>query len=255
MHRVAHQRIHGGELQVTPEETPTPSSGGPRVLLVEDEPSLVITLEDRLKSEGYEVESAQDGDTGFQRALSGAFDIIVLDVALPGRGGFDVLRDLRQRKVETPVLMLTARGQVVDRVLGLKLGADDYLPKPFDMMELLARVEAVMRRQKQSSSKGITGTYAFGDMRVDFRQAEVSREGTPIELSSLEFKLLRYFIEHRGALLSRNELLEKVWGYPAVLQTRTVDVHVASLRQKIEPHPAKPEHIVTVHRMGYRFKS
>jgi len=240
---------------VTPQETATQSPGSrPRVLLVEDEPSLVLTLEDRLKSEGYDVESARDGDSGLQRGLSGAFDIIVLDVGLPGRGGYDVLRDLRQKQVETPVLMLTARGQVIDRVLGLKLGADDYLPKPFDMMELLARIEAVMRR-RHSPPRGMTGTYAFGDVRVDFRRAEVSRAGSAIDLSSLEFKLLRYFIEHRGALLSRSELLEKVWGYPAVLQTRTVDVHVASLRQKIESHPAKPEHIVTVHRMGYRFKS
>ena len=238
---------------MTSEERVAPPSGGhPRVLLVEDEPSLVLTLVDRLQSEGYEVESAQDGNAGFERALDGPFDLILLDVALPGRGGFDVLRDLRQKKVETPVLMLTARGQVVDRVLGLKLGADDYLPKPFDMMELLARIEALLRR-RQGSHRGMTGSYAFGDVRVDFRRAEVSRAGRPVELSSLEFKLLRYFIEHRGALLSRQELLEKVWSYPGVLQTRTVDVHVASLRQKIEPHPAKPEHIVTVHRMGSRF--
>ena len=239
---------------MTNEEGVAPPTGGhPRVLLVEDEPSLVLTLVDRLQSEGYEVESAQDGDSGYERALDGSFDIILLDVALPGRGGFDVLRDLRQKKVETPVLMLTARGQVVDRVLGLKLGADDYLPKPFDMMELLARIEAVLRR-RQGVKPGTTGSYAFGNVRVDFRRAEVSRASKPIDLSSLEFKLLRYFIEHRGALLSRQELLEKVWGYPAVLQTRTVDVHVASLRQKVEPHPGKPEHIVTVHRMGYRFQ-
>ena len=238
---------------MTPEQTATPPARGrPRVLLIEDEPSLVLTLVDRLRSEDYEVESAQDGLTGLDRGLSGAFDIIILDVALPGRGGFDVLRDLRQKQVETPVLMLTARGQVVDRVLGLKLGADDYLPKPFDMMELLARIEAVLRR-KQGPPLGNTGSYAFGDVRLDLRRAEVSRAGLPLELSSLEFKLLRYFVEHRGALLSRQELLEKVWGYPAVLQTRTVDVHVASLRQKIEPHPSKPEYIVTVHRMGYRF--
>jgi DNA-binding response OmpR family regulator len=239
---------------VTPEEDARPSTGRrPRALLVEDEPSLVLTLVDRLQSEGYEVESAEDGESGLELGLRGAFDIIVLDVALPGRSGFDVLRDLRQKRVETPVLMLTARGQVVDRVLGLKLGADDYLPKPFDMMELLARIEAVLRR-KQGSPAGNTGSYAFGDVRMDFRRAEVARDGRPLELSSLEFKLLRYFVEHRGALLSRQELLEKVWGYPAVLQTRTVDVHVASLRQKIEPHPSKPEYIVTVHRMGYRFQ-
>jgi len=235
---------------VTEGQTPTPRR--PKVLLVEDEPSLVLTLVDRLQSEGYDVESAGDGKTGLDRGMSGEFDVILLDVGLPELGGFDVLRDLRQKRVETPVLMLTARGQVLDRVLGLKLGADDYLPKPFDMMELLARIEAVLRR-RQGSPTSPTGSYSFGDVRVDFRRAEVTRAGTPIDLSSLEFKLLRHFVEHRGALLSRHELLEKVWGYPAVLQTRTVDVHVASLRQKIEPHPGKPQHIVTVHRMGYRF--
>ena len=236
------------------DETPEPvSAPRAKVLLVEDEPSLVLTLVDRLQSEGYAVESAEDGKTGLERGLSGGFDIIILDVALPGKGGFDVLRDLRQKRVETPVLMLTARSQVVDRVLGLKLGADDYLPKPFDMMELLARIEAVLRRERVSSP-AITGAYSFGDVRVDFRRAEVTRSGRAVDLSSLEFKLLRHFVEHRGTLLSRQELLEKVWGYPAALQTRTVDVHVASLRQKIEPHPGKPEYIVTVHRMGYRFQ-
>jgi DNA-binding response OmpR family regulator len=223
-----------------------------RVLVVEDEPTLVLTLTDRLRAEGYDVASAETGDEGFRLARDGSFDIVLLDVALPGKGGFDVLRDLRQQRVDTPVLMLTARGQVVDRVLGLKLGADDYLAKPFDMMELLARVEAVLRR-KRGSATPASGTYSFGDVRVDFRRAEVFRDGLPVELSSLEFKLLRYFVEHRGALVARRELLEHVWGYPGVLQTRTVDVHVASLRQKLERHPAKPEHIVTVHRMGYRF--
>ena len=231
----------------------TPARPPGRVLLVEDEPSLVLTLVDRLHSEGYDVGSAQDGETGYELALEGSFDLVLLDVALPRRGGFDVLRDPRQKKVETPVLMLTARGQVIDRVLGLELGADDYLPKPFDMMELLARIEAVLRR-RLGAGLGPAGSYSFGNVRVDFRRAEVSRDGTPIDMSSLEFKLLRYFVEHPGALVSRRELLEKVWGYPAVLQTRTVDVHVASLRQKIEPHPAKPEYVVTVHRMGYRFQ-
>ncbi len=223
-----------------------------RVLIVEDEPLLVLTLTDRLHAEGYEVESATNGEAGLARAREGPFDLVLLDVALPLRSGFDVLRDLRQQRVDTPVLMLTARGQVIDRVLGLKLGADDYVPKPFDMTELLARMEAVLRRRKTAASAP-AGSYVFGEVRVDFRRAEVLREGQPVDLSSLEFKLLRYFVEHRGELLSRRELLEHVWGYPAVLQTRTVDVHVASLRQKLERHPAKPEHIVTVHRMGYRF--
>jgi DNA-binding response OmpR family regulator len=225
-----------------------------RVLVVEDEPTLVLTLTDRLRAEGYEVAAAETGEDGLRLARDGSFDIVLLDVALPGKGGFDVLRDLRQQRVETPVLMLTARGQVVDRVLGLKLGADDYVPKPFDMMELLARIEAVLRRRR-AAPPSASGAFSFGDVRVDFRRAEVLRGGAPVELSSLEFKLLRYFIEHRGALVARGELLEHVWGYPGVLQTRTVDVHVASLRQKLERHPAKPEHIVTVHRMGYRFVS
>jgi DNA-binding response OmpR family regulator len=222
-----------------------------RILIVEDEPGLVLTLGDRLRSEGYEVESAETGDLGARRAREGSFDLVLLDVALPGKNGFDVLRDLRQQRVATPVIMLTARGQVLDRVLGLKLGADDYLAKPFDMMELVARVEAVLRRKQASPAEA--GGHSFGEIRVDFRRAEVQRNGTVVELSSLEFKLLRHFIEHRGALVTRRELLEHVWGYPGVLQTRTVDVHVASLRQKVERHPAKPEHIITVHRMGYRF--
>ena len=222
-----------------------------RILIVEDEPALVLTLSDRLRAEGYEVESAETGDLGVRRAREGSFDLVLLDVALPGKNGFDVLRDLRQQRVATPVVMLTARGQVLDRVLGLKLGADDYLPKPFDMMELVARVEAVLRRR--GAAPDGAGSYSFGDVRVDCRRAEVQKGGAPVELSSLEFKLLRHFVEHKGALVTRRELLEHVWGYPGVLQTRTVDVHVASLRQKIERHPAKPEHIITVHRMGYRF--
>jgi len=226
----------------------------PRLLLVEDESSLVLTLTDRLQAEGYEVDSAEDGDTGYQRAVAGAYDLILLDVGLPGKGGFDVLREIRKQRVETPVLMLTARGQVVDRVLGLKLGADDYVTKPFDLLELLARIEAVLRRRRGPGAAA-GDVFNFGDVRVDFRRAEVLRDGQPVELSSLEFKLLRHFIERRGELVSRRELLEKVWGYPGVLQTRTVDVHVASLRQKLERHPAKSEHIVTVHRMGYRFQA
>ena len=219
-----------------------------RILIVEDEESLVITLRDRLTSEGYEIESAGDGETAVDRTLRGAFDLVILDVSLPKKNGFDVCRDVRQRGNHTPVLMLTARGQVIDRVLGLKLGADDYLTKPFDFSELLARVEALLRRSRAMGNGG-PDSFAFGPVRVDFRSAEVTREGEAVELSGLEFKLLRYFVEHRGALLSRDELLEKVWGYEAMPVTRTVDVHVASLRQKI----GAPELIVTVHGLGYKF--
>ena len=223
-----------------------------RILIVEDEPALVLTLSDRLRSEGYQVEAAETGDAGALRAREAPFDLILLDVALPGKSGFDVLRDLRQQRIDTPVLMLTARGQVVDRVLGLKLGADDYLAKPFDMMELVARIEAVLRRRAASPSTA-SGSYAFGDVRVDFRRAEVVRAGQVVPLSGMEWRLLCYFIEHRGALLTRGELLEKVWGYGALPQTRTVDVHVAALRQKLEADAARPRFFRTVHGRGYRF--
>jgi two-component system alkaline phosphatase synthesis response regulator PhoP len=222
------------------------------ILLVEDEPGLVLTLTDRLSSEGYEVESARDGGAGFERASSEAFDVIILDVMLPRKNGFDVCRDLRQRGVNTPILMLTARGQVVDKVVGLKLGADDYLTKPFEMVELLARVEALLRRAPVSQSP-LSGTYQFDSIKIDFRRAEVERDGVKIELSAKEFQLLRYFVEHREATLSRDELLNEVWGYDAMPTTRTVDVHVAWLRQKLEPNPRRPQFILTVHGMGYKF--
>ncbi len=224
----------------------------PRILLVEDEPSLVVTLTDRLEAEGYRVETSGDGEEALARAAAGAFDLVILDVMLPGRNGFDVCRDLRQRGLQVPVLMLTARAQVVDRVVGLKLGADDYLTKPFEMLELLARVEALLRRARTPIAPSV-GAYAFGDVQVDFRRAEVSRSGQALALSALEYKLLRYFVENRGQVLSREELLDRVWGYDAAAQTRTVDVHVASLRQKVEPNPSRPQHIVTVHRLGYKF--
>jgi two-component system alkaline phosphatase synthesis response regulator PhoP len=223
-----------------------------RILLVEDEPSLVLTLSDRLISEGYRVETAGDGEEALSRAADGGFDLIVLDVLLPRKNGFDVCRDLRQRGQDTPVLMLTARAQVVDRVVGLKLGADDYLTKPFEMIELLARVEALLRRGR-SPLATTAETYTFGTVQADFRRAEVRRDGKPLSLSALELRLLRHFIENRGLVLSREELLDRVWGYDATAVTRTVDVHVASLRQKIESNPSRPQHIVTVHRLGYKF--
>jgi two-component system alkaline phosphatase synthesis response regulator PhoP len=223
-----------------------------RILLVEDEPGLVLTLSDRLAGEGYQVESVRDGESGFERATNEAFDLVILDVMLPHKNGFDICRDLRRRSVNTPVLMLTARGQVVDKVVGLKLGADDYLTKPFEMMELLARVEALLRRVPATPDPQIEA-YQFGPVKIDFRRAEIEREGEKIELSAKEFQLLRYFIEHRGATLSRDELLNEVWGYDAMPATRTVDVHVAWLRQKLEPNPRHPQYILTVHGMGYKF--
>jgi two-component system, OmpR family, alkaline phosphatase synthesis response regulator PhoP len=223
-----------------------------RLLLVEDEPGLVLTLTDRLTNEGYDVTSVRDGETGLERASHEAFDALILDVMLPRKNGFDVCRDLRQRGVNTPILMLTARGQVVDKVIGLKLGADDYLTKPFEMIELLARVEALLRRAPVPAAARTEG-YQFGAIKVDFRRAEVERDDSKLELSAKEFQLLRYFIEHREATLSRDELLNGVWGYDAMPTTRTVDVHVAWLRQKLEPNPRHPQYILTVHGLGYKF--
>jgi two-component system alkaline phosphatase synthesis response regulator PhoP len=222
-----------------------------------------MTLTDRLVSEGFAVETATDGETGLQRALTETFDLIILDVGLPRKNGFDVCRDLRQRSVGIPIIMLTARGQVVDKVVGLKIGADDYVTKPFEMMELLARIEALLRRvppttfataNAKGSATGETGdVYSFGVIHADFRRAEVTREGERIELSAREFKLLHYFIEHRGATISRDELLNEVWGYNAMPSTRTVDVHIAWLRQKLETNPHYPQFILTIHGLGYKF--
>jgi two-component system alkaline phosphatase synthesis response regulator PhoP len=223
-----------------------------RLLLVEDEPGLQLALSDRLIAEGYRVETAGDGNTAVERATAEPFDAIILDVMLPGRDGFDVARTVRQQGVQTPILMLTARGQVVDRVVGLKLGADDYLTKPFETIELLARIEALLRRAPAAGGVSVE-RYQFGVVLVDARKAEVTKDGAPVDLSAKEFHLLRYFIEHRGATISREELLQEVWGYHATPSTRTVDVHVAWLRQKLEPNPRVPQYILTVHGLGYKF--
>ncbi|MGE5235094.1 MAG: response regulator transcription factor [Acidobacteriota bacterium] len=224
----------------------------PRVLVVEDEPSLALTLADRLRAEGYRVETRVDGESALEAAASDTFDLVILDVMLPGIDGFEVCRALRRSSEGLPILMLTARTQILDKVVGLKLGADDYLTKPFEMAELLARVEALLRRARPSGSSA-PGAYHFGDVRVDFRRAEVTREGQPVALSAMEYKLLRCFIVHRGEVLSRDQLLDEVWGHEATPFSRTVDVHVASLRQKVEPSPSRPRYVVTVHGLGYRF--
>jgi two-component system alkaline phosphatase synthesis response regulator PhoP len=222
-----------------------------KLLLVEDEPGLVMTLTDRLAAEGYDVEAVGNAPAALERGGTAAHDLILLDVMLPGGNGFDVCRTLRQRGVRAPILMLTARGQVVDRVVGLKLGADDYLVKPFDMSELLARIEALLRRAPAPAAT--RDGFRFGEVIIDFRRAEVAKAGHRVELSAREFKLLRYFVEHAGATISRDELLNQVWGYHAMPSTRTVDVHVAWLRQKLESNPRHPQHLLTVHGLGYKF--
>jgi DNA-binding response OmpR family regulator len=222
-----------------------------RILLVEDEEDLRMTLTDRLESEGYSVQSSGDGNEASRLALENDFALILLDVMLPGKNGFDICRDLRMAGKPTPVLMLTARGQIVDKVVGLKIGADDYLVKPFDMMELMARVEALLRRSTASRTQD-DGLHQFGDISVDLRGTAVTRNGQPVQLSAREFQLLRYLIEHRGTTLSRDVILKEVWGYNVGTFTRTVDVHVFSLRQKLESDPKKPSLILTVAGLGYK---
>jgi two-component system alkaline phosphatase synthesis response regulator PhoP len=224
-----------------------------RVLLIEDEEGLILTLTDRLRSEGFEVVSAKDGEAGLESASTQAFDLILLDVMLPKKNGYDVCRDLRQRGITTPVLMLTAKGETIDKVLGLKLGADDYLTKPFEMIELLARIEALLRRSPGKPNGHSTDAFRFGGVAIDFKRATVTKEDSPVELSAMEFKLLQYLVENRGTVHSRDHLLDQVWGYDAMPSTRTVDVHIAWLRQKLEENVRRPKYIQTVHGMGYKF--
>lgn len=222
------------------------------ILLVEDEPGLVVTVSDLLASEAYAIESAQDGESGLKLALDPRFDLIILDVMLPGRNGFEICRGVRERGIGTPILMLTARAQVTDRVVGLRIGADDYLVKPFDPAELLARVEALLRRSRKSSQPTIKQVQ-FGDVEVDFEKAEVWRQGNSLNLAGKELRLLRYLVENRGRVVSRDELLRNVWEYACDVSSRTIDTHIAWLRQKLENNPQFPEYIHTIRGKGYRF--
>jgi two-component system alkaline phosphatase synthesis response regulator PhoP len=221
-----------------------------KILLVEDEQALRSTLSVRLRGEGYVVDTANDGVDGFEKATTSPFDLIILDIMLPDRSGLDVCRDIRQAGLATPILFLSARHQTTDKVIGLKLGGDDYVTKPFKAAELVARIEALLRRVPIRAGHGV---HEFGSIRVDIRRAEVTRDGNPVYLSAREFQLLRYLIERAGGTVPRVELLRSVWGYDANTLTRTVDMHVASLRNKLERDPKHPEFIVTVSGVGYKF--
>jgi two-component system alkaline phosphatase synthesis response regulator PhoP len=223
-----------------------------RILLVEDEPGLQLTVSDLLATEGHHVEAAGDGETGLRRAASEDFDLVILDVMLPKKTGFDVCRELRQKGIDTAILMLTARTQVLDRVAGLKLGADDYLPKPFDPSELLARVEALLRRVQKENRIPLK-SFQFGEIQVDFERAELLKRGQAVSIAGKELQLLRYLIHHRGRVVPREELLENVWEYSSDIASRTIDVHIAWLRQKLEDNPQNPRHIHTIRGKGYRF--
>ena len=221
------------------------------ILLVEDEEGLRMTLSDRLQNEGYVVDVAVDGNEGLNKATSRPFELIVLDIMLPKRSGLDVCRNIRMAGLGTPILLLTARDQIAEKIVGLKMGADDYMTKPFDTLELTARIEALLLRAQSPPTKRLL---QFGSLRMDVRATEVTRDGNSVELSAREFHLLRHMMEHPGETLSRDELLQEVWGYEEGTLTRTVDVHIASLRQKLEKDPKRPEQILTVLGSGYKFK-
>lgn len=222
-----------------------------RILIAEDEPGIALALEDDLTLDGYEVEVVADGNAASQRGRSGGFDLFVLDVMLPGRTGFDVCRELRRAGVTAPVLMLTARSQESDKIMGLDLGADDYVTKPFSPHELRARIRALLRRGPLTGPD--VEVFQFGDIGVDFARGEVRRAGKPVEMSALEFKLLTTLIRHRGRLLSREQLLDQVWGHGVAVTERVVDNQILSLRKKIEANPADPRILVSVRGLGYRF--
>ncbi len=231
------------------------TDGGPvrktRILIVEDEPAMVAGLRDNFEYEGYEVISAADGAEGLDRALSDNPDLVVLDVMMPRMSGLDVCKQLKAKRPSVPIIMLTARGQEIDKVVGLELGADDYVTKPFSIRELMARVKAVLRRV--SPQAPAPEVYRFSDIEVNIRGNEVRRAGATIELSGKEFALLAYFVAHPAETLSRDRLLDAVWGYENYPNTRTVDTHIVHLRQKLEPNPEEPRFILTVHGSGYKF--
>jgi two-component system alkaline phosphatase synthesis response regulator PhoP len=222
-----------------------------KILIVEDEPDMVLGLKDNFEFEGYEVVTAADGLAGLERARSQKPDLIILDIMLPRLSGLEVCKILRSEGHDLPIIMLTARGQEIDKVVGLELGAYDYVTKPFSIRELLARVRAILRRSEGTKKR--LGRYSFADIELDFEAYKAKKDGAPLELSPREFELLRYLIERKGETVSRERLLEDVWGYESYPSTRTVDTHIAKLRAKIGDSGSEPRFILTIHGMGYKF--
>jgi DNA-binding response OmpR family regulator len=221
----------------------------PRILVVEDDGGIALGLKNDLAFDGYDVEVARDGAAGSERAQSGAFDLVLLDIMLPGKDGYTVCRELRRAGLRTPVLMLTAKALEAEKVLGLEIGADDYVTKPFSSLELRARVKAMLRR----AAPGDGDVYAFGDVDVDFGRGEVRRAGRPVETTALEFKLLAAFVKRRGRILTREQLLDDVWRPDSCPSERVIDNHVMNLRRKVEVDPQAPRYLVSVRGLGYRF--
>lgn len=223
-----------------------------KILIIEDEEDLVKGLKLNLADEGYTVDFALNGAEGLRKALQETPDLIILDIMLPEMDGLEVCRELRQKNIDVPIIMLTAKGEEIDKVVGLEIGADDYMTKPFSIRELLARIKAQLRRAKREE-KAVPQIYSFGDVEVDFARFKVRRKGKEFDLTSIEMEILKYFIAHRGEVAARDELLDKIWGYESYPTTRTIDNHILKLRKKIEEAPANPQYILSVYGGGYRF--
>ncbi len=222
-----------------------------KILIVEDDPALLTGLSESLCGEKYDVSRAEDGQKGYTLAMQNEYDLILLDLILPLKDGFEVCKDLRQAGKNVPILMLTSKNEEIDKVLGLEIGADDYMTKPFSLKELLARIKALLRRA-QPAAPGVED-YSFGNISMNLKKMEVEKKGAPVKLSATEYKILKYFVEHEGEVITRDKFLDDVWGYDAFPTTRTVDNYILSIRKKIEDDPSSPEHIVTVHTAGYKF--
>ena len=222
-----------------------------KILIIEDDPAIRTGLKETFTTEGYNVSDAETGTKGFELAGKHDFDLIVLDLILPGKDGIEICKDLRSDGVKTPIIMVTSRKEEIDKILGLEIGADDYVTKPFSIRELLARVKALIRRS--TYEPGDIEEVAFANLKIDFKKQEMLRGENPVRLSATEYRILYYFIDHEGEVISRDKFLDEVWGYDSYPTTRTVDNYILSLRKKIEDDPANPKHLLTIHKVGYKF--
>ena len=226
-----------------------------KILIIEDEESIRMALEDDFRLENYDVEVASDGIEGLAKAVNPGIDLIILDIMLPGLNGFDICKKLRTQGIRTPIIMLTAKGQEIDRVVGLEIGADDYVTKPFSPRELQARVKAVLRRMEKEPDDAGENLFRSGGLEVDFRQYECRKNGKEVSLTAHEFELLKHLIQNRGRVINRDELLDEIWGKDVFVAPRTVDTHMANLRKKIEDDPSRPRLIISIRGVGYKFIS
>jgi DNA-binding response OmpR family regulator len=222
-----------------------------KILIIEDDPAIRLGLKESFNNEGYAVTETDSGDKGFEKAKTGEFDLIILDLILPNKDGIEVCRDLRSDGVKTPIIMVTSRKEEIDKILGLEIGADDYVTKPFSIRELLSRVKALIRRS--TYEPGDIEEVSFAELKINFKKQEMVKGNNPVKLSATEYRILHYFIDHEGEVISRDKFLDEVWGYESFPTTRTVDNYIRSLRKKIEDDPTNPKHLLTVHKVGYKF--